>query len=184
MKFVGEYRQFAKHYRKLADKLASPKDKDALKLIARVWDRVAAEREDRLNNQAVGEHLDHARSNKADCQRNPVSVTDRFVARKNVRRFWDRLQSEPDPVARARLERLLVEEENKLGLDLEFLAELDRTITNFDALVQTQKALVATLERDGHDGTAGAQNLLDGLMKSQLLYRECRKEIAISKRII
>ena len=35
MKFVVEYRQFAEEYRKLSDKLARPKDKDALELMAR-----------------------------------------------------------------------------------------------------------------------------------------------------
>ena len=50
MKFVVEYRQFAEEYRKLSDKLARPKDKDALELMARVWERIATEREDRLNS--------------------------------------------------------------------------------------------------------------------------------------
>ncbi len=60
MKFVVEYRQFAEQYRKLSDKVASPKDKEALKLIARAWDRIAAERADYLNRHAVRERLDHA----------------------------------------------------------------------------------------------------------------------------
>jgi hypothetical protein len=57
MKFVAEYRQFAEKYRKLSDKLARPKDKEALELMARAWDNVAAERENRLlSRQSANRH--------------------------------------------------------------------------------------------------------------------------------
>ena len=39
-------RGWGKEYRKLSDKLAGPKDKEALQLMARAWDIVAAERKD------------------------------------------------------------------------------------------------------------------------------------------
>jgi hypothetical protein len=58
MKSVAKYRQLADEYRKLSDKLTSPKDKKALQLMARAWDRVAKEREDRLISKAVRELLD------------------------------------------------------------------------------------------------------------------------------
>jgi len=61
MKLVAEYRWLAEEYRKLSDKLASPKDKKALQLMARAWDSVATEREDRLLSQAVRELLDRIR---------------------------------------------------------------------------------------------------------------------------
>ena len=46
MKSVAKYRQLAEEYRKLSDKLVSPKDKEALQLMARAWDSVAAECDD------------------------------------------------------------------------------------------------------------------------------------------
>jgi hypothetical protein len=58
MKSVAKYRQLAEEYRKLSDKLVDPKDKQALQLMARAWDTVAAERKDRLISQAVRELLD------------------------------------------------------------------------------------------------------------------------------
>jgi hypothetical protein len=58
MKSVVKYRRLAEEYRKLSDKLVNPKDKQALQLMARAWDSVAAERKDRLIGQAVRELLD------------------------------------------------------------------------------------------------------------------------------
>jgi hypothetical protein len=58
MKSVAKYRQLADEYRKLSDKLAGPKDKKALQLMACAWDRVAKEREGRLISKAVRELLD------------------------------------------------------------------------------------------------------------------------------
>ena len=61
MRLVAEYRRLAEEYRKLSDKLVSPKDKKALQLMARAWDGVATEREDRLLSKAVRELLDRIR---------------------------------------------------------------------------------------------------------------------------
>jgi hypothetical protein len=58
MKSVAKYRQLAEEYRKLSDKLARPNDKHALELMARGWDSVAKECEDRLISKAVRELLD------------------------------------------------------------------------------------------------------------------------------
>lgn len=58
MKSVAKYRQFAEEYRKLSDKLTSPKDKEALKLMARAWDSIAKDCEDRVISKAVRELLD------------------------------------------------------------------------------------------------------------------------------
>ena len=61
MRFVAEYRRLAEEYRKLSDKLTRPKDKKALELMARAWNHVANEREDRLVSQAARELLDRIR---------------------------------------------------------------------------------------------------------------------------
>lgn len=61
MKLVAEYRKLAEEYRRLSDKLTRPKDKEALELMARAWDNIASEREDRLRSLAVRELLGHVR---------------------------------------------------------------------------------------------------------------------------
>ena len=58
MKSVAKYRRLAEEYRKLSDKLLNPNDKQAVQLMARAWDTVAAERKDRLISKAVRELLD------------------------------------------------------------------------------------------------------------------------------
>jgi hypothetical protein len=58
MKSVAKYRRLAEEYRKLSDKLVNPKDKQAVQLMARAWDTVAAERKDRLISKAVRELVD------------------------------------------------------------------------------------------------------------------------------
>jgi hypothetical protein len=45
MHLVAQYRQFATDYRRLAEKLTKPTDKQALELLALVWDRTAENRE-------------------------------------------------------------------------------------------------------------------------------------------
>jgi hypothetical protein len=65
MRLVAEYRRLAEEYRELSDKLTSPKDKNALELMARAWDRVANERADRLVSQAVRELFDRIRQEMA-----------------------------------------------------------------------------------------------------------------------
>jgi hypothetical protein len=48
MRFVLEYRRFACEYRKLLQQLTRPRDKGALELMARAWDKIAMDRERRL----------------------------------------------------------------------------------------------------------------------------------------
>jgi len=102
---------------------------------------------------------------------------DRFVARENIKHFRDRLRSEANPSTRTLLERLLVEEEDKLAVDTALLAEVERAIANFDALIETQKRAVAVSKQNGHDGLAREQALLDGLMQSQILHREYHQKM-------
>ena len=59
---------------------------------------------------------------------------DHVVARENIKHFTSRLKSELHPRVRSYMQKLLVREEDKLGADLEFLAEVDQTIIGFDAL--------------------------------------------------
>jgi hypothetical protein len=55
MRTVHEYREFAERCRDLAAKLANPRDKRALELMASVWDKVAKEREIAIKSKAPHE---------------------------------------------------------------------------------------------------------------------------------
>jgi hypothetical protein len=96
---------------------------------------------------------------------------DRFIARENIRHFRDHLGSEVDPDSRALLHRLLIAEEDKLGKDLELLADLDRHISDGNHRIDRQRELITAMDRDGHNGLAHARTLLD----SQLLHKEYRQ---------
>jgi hypothetical protein len=59
MKFVAQYRQFAKECRKLAVTMDQPERKQMLESMARAWERVANEREHLLRMQIdLGSGLD------------------------------------------------------------------------------------------------------------------------------
>lgn len=105
---------------------------------------------------------------------------DRFIARTNIRRFCDRLRTEADLKTRLLLQNLLLEEEDKLGHDLELIAGLERTIASFDALIQTQTDLVIAFEQGGSASLTEAKNFLDGLIQSQALYKEYRRRMVNS----
>jgi hypothetical protein len=53
MRSVAEYRQFAHEYRQLLQRLTRPNDKKALDLMARAWDKIAMDREQRLVRLSV-----------------------------------------------------------------------------------------------------------------------------------
>ena len=105
---------------------------------------------------------------------------DRFIARENIRHFRDRLCIETDPDLRSRLHQLLVAEEDKLGADLELLTDVQRHISDGNHRIDRQRAIVANMERDGHNGLAQARVLLEGLRESQLLLEEYRQRILIT----
>jgi hypothetical protein len=104
---------------------------------------------------------------------------DQFVARANIGHFRDRLSREVNPETRAFLQKLLVEEEDKLGADLESLADVERHIEDSHHRIERQRALVAIMERYGNKGLDRAKALLDGLLESQLLHQEYHHRILI-----
>jgi hypothetical protein len=105
---------------------------------------------------------------------------DRYVARENIKHFRDRLWSEVDPKVRARLQELLVAEEDKLGTNLELLANLDRHISDGGRRIERQQAIVDAMERDGHNGLAHARVLLACLTESQQLHEKYRRHVQIT----
>jgi len=101
----------------------------------------------------------------------------RFVARANINHFRDRLRSETDAASRSILQKLLVQEEDKLGADFALLDDLSREIVKCQQWIERQRALVGTLERDGRDATT-ASALLNGLSESLIIHQHYRQRVA------
>lgn len=102
---------------------------------------------------------------------------DRFVGRANIRHFGDRLRSETDSAMRCRLQKLLIEEEDKLGQDLELIADVERTILALDGSIQTQASLVAAFNGREGDGFAKARGFLNGLIETHTLYKDYHRRL-------
>ena len=103
---------------------------------------------------------------------------DRFIARENIKHFRDMLLSDIDPSTRARVQRLLVEEEDKLGKNLELLADIENHIAQAERLIETQRSVVEALQRDGHNGIERAVALLDGMVESQQVSTDYHHRVA------
>jgi hypothetical protein len=103
---------------------------------------------------------------------------DRFVARENIRHYRDMLLSDIEPKVRARVHKLLVEEEDKLGKDLELLAEIERHIADGARRIEEQQSRVRAMQANGHDGAGRAQAFLNGMMESQQLSMEYHRRVA------
>ncbi len=99
---------------------------------------------------------------------------DKFVARENVRHFRDRLETETDASQRSLLQRLLIEEEDKLGHNLDLLHVIETNIRDGRTRVYRQQSIIASMEQDGND-TSQARALL-GVMSETLLIFEYRRE--------
>lgn len=109
-----------------------------------------------------------------------VYAVDRFIAWENVKHLRGQLASEIDRKARSVQMKLLIEEEDKLGADFELLADLDRHIRRGLELIARQTVLVATMERDGHNGIVQAKTLLDCLVEGQNLHEGYRQKVLVS----
>ena len=105
---------------------------------------------------------------------------DKFVARENIRRLRVELASDPDPNKRSALAKLLVEEEDRLGADLELLADLDGQIRRGREAIARQIAIVAAMEGGGHSGVGQARALLAALAEGQELHERYRQKVLIA----
>ena len=103
---------------------------------------------------------------------------DRFIARENIKHYRDLLWSTLDPDERARVHKLLVEEEDKLGRDLELLAILEGHIADGTRRIASQQARVTAMEQNGHKDTERARSLLNGMLESQRLFTFYRAHVA------
>jgi hypothetical protein len=102
---------------------------------------------------------------------------DRFVAQDNINRFRDQLRLETDPTKRSILQKLLVEEEDKLAVDFALLEDVAQEITNCLRRIDRLRALVETLERCGRDVTT-AKALLSAITESLVLHQDYRQRLA------
>jgi hypothetical protein len=103
----------------------------------------------------------------------------RLSAWENIRHFRDRLWLEVDSDARARLRKLLINEEDKLGADLALLADIDRHISEGNHRIDRQRSLITAMERHGDNRLAQARTLLDCMLETQLLHQAYRRRILI-----
>ena len=100
---------------------------------------------------------------------------DRFVARENIRHYRDMLLSDIEPDKRSRVQKLLVEEEDKLGKNLELLADIQTHIDEGARRIWTQESRVRAMQLTGHNGVGQAQAFLDGMMESQRVSMKYRR---------
>jgi hypothetical protein len=100
---------------------------------------------------------------------------DRYVPRENIKHFRDRLLREVNPETRMLLQKFLVEGEDKLGADLEALAEVQQRIADSHYRIERQRALIAIMKRDGHKGLDHAKVLLEALF----LHKHYHQQILI-----
>jgi hypothetical protein len=101
---------------------------------------------------------------------------DKFVARENIRHFWERLETETNPTTRSLLHELLVQEEDKLGHNSEALQQIDNHIATAKGHVARQQACLASIEGNGHD-TTQALALLNAYSETLLIFENQRKKI-------
>ena len=108
--------------------------------------------------------------------------TAEFVSDLNIERFLEKLRFEPDPAVRGSLRRLLLEEENKLGLILERLGKVQHDIAENRGRITRQKVLIDRLGANGHD-VMPAESLLRNLIEINEILERYRRTIlgAISR---
>jgi hypothetical protein len=106
---------------------------------------------------------------------------DRFIARENIRHYCDMLSSDIEPQVRSSVHKLLVQEEDKLGKDLELLSTIEKQLAAGARRIETQQLRVRVLLDDGSTDAARAQACLDGMMESQRVlvgyYQSVAKEV-------
>lgn len=82
----------------------------------------------------------------------------RFVHRRNIERYADRLEADVDPTQRSVFMRLMIEEEDRFGHRVEALDLANRRLASARELITRQQVLVDRLAQAGED--TGQENLL------------------------
>jgi len=103
---------------------------------------------------------------------------DRFDIRGNIHHLRDELCSETDLAQRARLQKQLVEEEDRLGASAALLDDIEREIKKAIILIARQTALVVAMERGGGSANVKqARTLLCCLIDGQILHERYRQQV-------
>jgi hypothetical protein len=100
----------------------------------------------------------------------------RFVRDHNVEKFVDQLRLQHDPAVRTVLQRLLLEEVRKLGLNFEQLSMVDRQISEARERIRAQKGIIEGLKISGSD-TNREDRLLSNLVGIQGIFEQHRQTI-------
>ncbi len=96
-----------------------------------------------------------------------------FACARNIENFADHLSTEADPARRAVLMKLLVEEEDKLGVGLEQLDLSEAFIVKGQSLIARQEALIERLENCGREPRS-ANDVLNTLTEVHNLFKDYR----------
>jgi len=102
---------------------------------------------------------------------------DKFIAEQNVTHFRNELENGADGPRRSTLLKLLVEEENRLGLTRQQLEEMERQIERIKLVMAEQTETVALLKANGHP-VEKAEKSLANLADLVIVHDERRKKIA------
>jgi hypothetical protein len=86
-----------------------------------------------------------------------------YVAQENVRRFRHELENGAEGKRRDMMLRLLVEEENKVGLTNEQLDEMQRHIGHIKQIISTQFETITMLKAAGHSVERAERSLSNAI---------------------
>ncbi len=102
---------------------------------------------------------------------------DTFVADQNLSRFRNRIECGAEPVTRATLLKLLVEQENMLGLTHEQLRRIDQQIDHLRQMIAIQVEIIEKMNRTAMD-TRRADLVLTSMNDLMATYQVHRQKIA------
>jgi len=102
---------------------------------------------------------------------------DKFIARENIKHFRQELEKGVEQPQRATMLRLLVEEENRIGLTGQQRAELDHYISRLSEIMARQVELIDNL-RSLHQPTKLAELALATLNDLRATYMTHRQKIS------
>jgi DNA-binding CsgD family transcriptional regulator len=110
-----------------------------------------------------------------------------FIIERNIERYAERLRTELDPVVRASVTALLIEEEDRFGARVERLDKINGYIADCYQRIDKQKSLITGMRSDDYNGIPAlsdgrdlslAQRLLSNLKELLALFERRRHQIA------
>ena len=105
-----------------------------------------------------------------------MDAIDRFISEQNIERFAKQAYDALDPGKQQTLRELLIEEEYRFGVYSAQLEITTRHISEAEAKISRQKALIARLEADGHELNK-AYRILYNFVDIQHLFKDFRASI-------